>query len=175
MKKNIVLSSIAFLAFVTIVYVSIPQSANSADSPWDRVWTAIEELRTQIANIELMPGAQGEQGIPGVAGSDGEDGAVGSVGPQGPQGPAGSGILNTYEIISTRNLEPLQIRQLFSECMNGDQLISGGFTVGAFVRVTSSRPNRTISPVAWVVDAFNESETISSEFTSSALCNDLTP
>ncbi|MBC8286029.1 MAG: hypothetical protein H8E42_01000 [Nitrospinae bacterium] len=56
----------------------------------------INDLQTQVSNIQLIPGPQGIQGIPGPvgpqgpAGTNGLDGAQGSQGPVGPTGPPGA-------------------------------------------------------------------------------------
>src|SRR5699024_1099896 len=65
------------------------------------VYDAIQEVRTNVDEIELTPGPKGDKGEPGAdgkdgakgdkgePGADGKDGADGEKGPKGDTGPAG--------------------------------------------------------------------------------------
>ena len=47
------------------------------------VYDAIQEVRTNVDEIELTPGPKGDKGEPGPAGKDGAAGAKGDTGPAG--------------------------------------------------------------------------------------------
>ena len=90
MKKTL------FIIALIIPLLAIPVGARATSAnawqanPWKMVWSAINELQTQITNIQLTPGPQGEPGVRGPQGSPGADGTQGVPGPAGPAGPQGS-------------------------------------------------------------------------------------
>ena len=53
------------------------------------VYDAIQEVRTNVDEIELTPGPKGDKGEPGADGKDGADGEKGPKGDKGATGPAG--------------------------------------------------------------------------------------
>ena len=53
------------------------------------VYDAIQEVRTNVDEIELTPGPKGDKGEPGADGKDGADGEKGPKGDKGDTGPAG--------------------------------------------------------------------------------------
>src|SRR5699024_7630711 len=50
------------------------------------VYDAIQEVRTNVDEIELTPGPKGDKGEPGADGKDGADGAKGAKGEKGDPG-----------------------------------------------------------------------------------------
>src|SRR5699024_4755233 len=50
------------------------------------VYDAIQEVRTNVDEIELTPGPKGDKGEPGADGKDGADGAKGAKGDKGDPG-----------------------------------------------------------------------------------------
>src|SRR5690625_4672352 len=53
------------------------------------VYDAIQEVRTNVDEIELTPGPKGDKGEPGADGKDGADGAKGAKGDKGDPGADG--------------------------------------------------------------------------------------
>ena len=53
------------------------------------VYDAIQEVRTNVDEIELTHGPKGDKGEPGADGKDGADGEKGPKGDKGDTGPAG--------------------------------------------------------------------------------------
>lgn len=89
---------LVIIAVVTVPAVATlpPTSPLPGSSPWNKVWNLlvdlqnqINNLKTQVANIQLIPGPQGPQGPAGPQGPQGETGATGATGATGPQGEAG--------------------------------------------------------------------------------------
>jgi len=79
---------LAVLSISTLVFAGETNS-----SPFQALWNAIDKIREQISNIELIPGPQGEQGpigLTGPQGIQGETGPKGDKGDTGEHGPAGS-------------------------------------------------------------------------------------
>lgn len=117
MNKKIALLSLVIALLAPIAMWSIASADDGPKGkPFRALWDAIADLRTKIANIQLIPGPQGpvgpigpqglkgdvgpqgliglqglrgEQGLPGFQGLKGEQGLVGPVGPQGLAGPQG--------------------------------------------------------------------------------------
>jgi hypothetical protein len=96
-------------------------------------------------------GPVGPQGPTGPAGNDGAPGTAGPPGPQGPAGlagPAGAGG-QTITFYTRQNSQPSQeIRGAVATCDTGDQVIGGGFEVGASEEVLASRPAGN----SWIVE-----------------------
>lgn len=73
MSKRLVLVSALVLALFMGSRV-IASSSPSGD-PFQAVWDAINSLKQQVANIQLIPGPQGPQGLPGPQGERGLPGS----------------------------------------------------------------------------------------------------
>ena len=91
-------ASFAGGVFTAPTYAIQGSDYNDVGGAFAAVDDALDDLQTQIDDIELTPGPQGPAGADGEDGADGaagpqgpagEDGEDGAVGPQGPQGPAG--------------------------------------------------------------------------------------
>lgn len=65
------------------------EAAPNPSKPFEAIWEAIQDLKNQIANIQIIPGPQGPQGPAGLIGPQGEQGTQGPIGPQGEQGLVG--------------------------------------------------------------------------------------
>ncbi len=170
--KKIITSGI--LSVVAVALFAGTVGAAGGESPWDRVWTAIQDLQNQIANIQLIPGPQGPEGPQGPAGTNGINGAPGATGPQGQQGPAGTSRFSGYAVVNSLAIDGGGFfGTLFAVCRPGDQLITGGFSGGGFgVEFIQSRPYFVSE--GWYVDAVNRGPS-SRTVTVYAWCNDLTP
>ncbi len=95
MKKTIL--AIALISVFAITGIAFAQDAPKGD-PFQAIWNTINEIKQQIADIQLTPGPQGEkgdkgdqgeQGIQGIQGDQGIQGLQGEKGEQGLQGEAG--------------------------------------------------------------------------------------
>jgi hypothetical protein len=90
MKKVLILA----LALVSLLlFTTSAKAAPEGGNPWDRVWAAIDELRTQIAGIPAGP--QGEPGPAGVNGTNGKTILNGTSNPNAAIGTPGDFYLNT--------------------------------------------------------------------------------
>lgn len=130
-KKLITFGAISLAVVLLFAGTAI---ASSDGSRWDRVWAAIQDLQSQIANIQLIPGPIGPQGPAGV---QGPQGATGSQGPQGIQGPAGlagaeldrSRVYQRYtDLLPVVAHAPGTTAEIFCDDEN-DVLLNGGFFV----------------------------------------------
>lgn len=164
MKKRYIVS---LLIVVSLTFSSVA-SAAGGESPLERIWGAINDLREQVANIELTPGPEGPQGEPGVAGPAGPQGPLGLQGPQGIQGltgpqglpgPAGTGGVSKTQFYRTISAAvpviPGPVAVAEATCNdNDDILISGGFSAshGGIV-TTASFPNQSFPLPTWTVGA----------------------
>lgn len=89
-------TKIALLATVMVLAISISASplafADKKDNgnPFQVVWDVIEDLQSQIDNIQLTPGPQGETGDTGAAGETGAQGIQGLPGSDGLNGQDGT-------------------------------------------------------------------------------------
>ena len=62
--------SIGFASVLSIVLLATSvTSAASNGNPWAEVWVAINSLKDEVANIQLIPGPQGPRGETGPAGA----------------------------------------------------------------------------------------------------------
>src|SRR4051812_37619775 len=77
------------LALSVGIYVPYSLAASTQGTPFDDVWKAINELRTQVAHISLKPGPQGPAGPQGQQGPKGDKGDTGLQGLQGEKGEKG--------------------------------------------------------------------------------------
>lgn len=82
--KQKALLAIAVLSFATIPLVLGGDKPEG--TPFQAIWDSINDLQTQIDNIELLPGPIGPQGPQGIQGEPGLKGDTGDKGPQGEQG-----------------------------------------------------------------------------------------
>ena len=157
MKKKLAIGA----ATLALAFTATAAGA-SGGNPWDAVWAAIEDLRTQIASIGPgEPGPMGPEGPQGPQGEQGPAGPQGETGPQGPQGPAGTGIDRSafYQRTTMADLSGIGHPGATIEalCDDGnDILISGGFwtshvniVIGASYAV---RPSVAV-PARWRVAA----------------------
>lgn len=91
--KNVSIVLIVFLLTLTITGTVLAQGNGNTNNPFVAVWEAIEDLQTQLDNIQTTPGPTGPQGPQGETGPEGPQGPIGATstvpGPIGPQGPSG--------------------------------------------------------------------------------------
>lgn len=139
MKKS---SLVAVIALPLLFIAAMTQAAGPSN-PWAAVWSAIEDIRSDIASLSPIPGPQGEtgptgpqgpQGEPGPTGPQGPNGSQGPTGPQGPQGPAGASIdaSRLYTKFSTTEVPAVgnSNMTLSVGCNDlNDVLIGGGYWV----------------------------------------------
>ncbi|MBI5405229.1 MAG: collagen-like protein [Candidatus Kerfeldbacteria bacterium] len=185
--KPRLLVGILMVVIMCFGIVSVTNAAGQGRNPLARLWSAIFDLREQIAEIELMPGPVGPAGPQGEPGPIGPQGEIGPAGPQGvqgepgPQGPAGTaGRLNTYRVTSPIVSVGMADTQLATaRCHDGDQILSGGFFAqGSTLQITQSRPDLHIE--AWSVEGSTANPPAGilpgiGFVAAYAVCNDLTP
>ena len=174
MKKS---SLIAVIALPLLFTAAVTQAAGPRN-PWAAVWSAIEDLRSDIASLEPMPGPQGEPGPMGPQGPQGETGPMGPTGPQGatgpqgptgpqgatgaqgPQGPAGASIdrsqlYTNFSMSAVPGVGNPSVTIMVGCNDANDILIGGGHWVQhGEIRVLSSYPTRPAFPNAmhmWAV------------------------
>lgn len=158
MKKLILGLGIFFL--VSMIGVAFATPGAGKGSPWDSVWAAIENLREQIAYIELIPGPPGPTG---------PQGPQGETGPQGPPGVSWSPG-NFYYNRTSFDVPAGGFSRVRVSCNASDIALGGGFSAGMNVRVIKSFPPITAiapgtpsfpNPSLWEVEAQNENAFVS--------------
>ena len=150
-KKLIIFGAITLVA---VILFAGTVSATEGGSPWNRVWAAIQDLQSQITNIQLIPGPTGAQG---PAGADGV---------QGLQGPAGENINKDRIYVVTSDtvfVFPGPNSFATARCHdNNDPLLSGGFILdqgfGKHTSVISSTGSPTDGTAGWTVGANSDAE-----------------
>lgn len=180
--KKVLLFIATFIVLLGLARVSFAANDHMG-TPFDRLWDAINELRDQIANLNLIPGPPGPAGPTGVPGPSGEPGAAGIPGPTGEPGPSGApgpaggfGATSFYVHHTDFRLPPQSefggITPGFVNCDPGDRMISGGVSVNFDdARILANRPN---SINTWVGAASNQGP-IEKIMTVSIYCADTTP
>lgn len=115
MKKTVVVL-IALVFCIPVITIA------AEGQPFQNLQSQIDQLKTQLQNIQLTPGPQGPQGPAGPigptgpagpSGPAGPTGAMGPAGPEGPQGPQGQpGITNgiTKAVYGRINLDGTILR-----------------------------------------------------------------
>ena len=79
--------------------VSLTSDGKVPGTPFKVLQDQIDQLKSQLLNIQLTPGPQGIQGIAGVQGEKGDKGDQGIQGIAGLSGEQGtSGVVRTYEV-----------------------------------------------------------------------------
>ncbi len=91
-KKIIFALAALVMCFPVISYpadVSLTTDGKVPGLPFQNLQGQIDQVKTELLNIQLAPGPQGPMGPAGPAGPAGATGATGPQGPQGATGPAG--------------------------------------------------------------------------------------
>jgi hypothetical protein len=76
MKKIII--AVAIMGIFSFTSLAIAKSEPNGD-PFQAIWNAINDIKNQIANIQLTPGPKGDKGDKGDQGIQGETGLAGSL------------------------------------------------------------------------------------------------
>lgn len=96
MKKISIIGAVLLIPIVLFSSVATAADGN----PWDRVWSAISDLRNQIAGIPAGPA--GPQGAPGTDGTDGSNGLDGKTILNGTSNPTASiGVVGDFYLNTT--------------------------------------------------------------------------
>jgi len=77
-SKSVFVSAILLSILSTVMVLQVFSVVADGGNPFDMIWEAIQDLQTQIDEIELTPGPQGPQGEQGPAGPQGPPGGFGA-------------------------------------------------------------------------------------------------
>ena len=150
--------SIVFaLIFASLFLTTGAASAATGGNPWSEVWTAINNLKSEVSNIQLTPGPQGPQGEIGPQGVQGEQGI------QGNPGPAGPGISRQSTYLASSALFPVpstgnQVQAVASCNDENDIALSGGYQLtNRGTKVLVSKPSEdAVGAAKWEVTAVTD-------------------
>ena len=157
MTSKITLSALIAAAFLagTITTGTIAYAADHRDAPllgtaFHSILDKIENLQTQIDNIQLIPGPKGDQG---------------ERGPPGEPGPPGeSGIFpHTYRVFES------VMGDASISCDPGDTILGGGFSnISSVIGADLTDPIDPEHPTQWTVNP----SILNTSYVISAFCAD---